>query len=330
MMSSVCIMRRWTVGTQFYKTFCRNISLSQVREKKRWEKSYTLLMARKLKLDGPPLPKHRSQKPHWDYNAEVQAFSNRLNESFSLELLKTAFVNPCYLQAELARRQGLGLDVDTTALHLKDNVELNIKGVGFTSSFLADFCRTSFPKLPSEAVESLISHLTSSAVVTQVARNLGIEDLTMSGDFPIPEEVLHATFMAVVGALLESSGAERAGLFVRDFLGTQLIGKDLFDMWTVVNPMGVLVEELTKMNVPPPEPRLVRAAGASTVLPLYFVGLYSDKTLLAQAPGETTIAAEEEAARVVLRKIYGYAENRTPIDFCRPRPEQPLTQSVSS
>lgn len=56
----------------------------------------------------------------------------------------------------------------------------------------------------------------------------------------------------------------------------------------------------------------------------------SDKKLLAQAPGESTIAAEEEAARVVLRKIYGYAENRTPTDFCRPRPEQPLIQSVSS
>lgn len=109
----------------------------------------------------------------------------------------------------------MGLDVDTTALHLKDNVELNIKGVGFTSRFLADFCKTSFPNLPSEAAESIISHLTSSAVVTQVARNLGVEDLTMSGDFPVPEDVLHATFMAVVGALLESSGAERAGLFVR-------------------------------------------------------------------------------------------------------------------
>lgn len=55
---------------------------------------------------------------------------------------------------------------------------------------------------------------------------------------------------------------------------TQLIGRDLFDMWTVVNPMGLLVEELSRRNVPLPEPRLIRAAGASTVLPLYFVGLY--------------------------------------------------------
>lgn len=287
-------------------------------------------MARKLKIDGPPSPKQRSQKPHWDYNAEVQAFSSRLNESFSLELLKTAFVNSCYLQAELARRQGLGLDVNTTALHLKDNADLSMKGVGFTSSFLADFCKTSFPKLPSEAVESIISHLTSAVVVAKVARNLGIEDLTMSAQFPVPEEVLHATLMAVVGALLESSGSERAGLFVRDFLATQLIGKDLFDMWNVVNPMGVLAEEFTKLNIPLPEPRLVRSAGASTVLPLYFVGLYSDKKLLAQAPGETTVAAEEEAARVILRKIYGYTENRTPFDFCRHQYRQLLFQSVSS
>lgn len=45
-------------------------------------------------------------------------------------------------------------------------------------------------------------------------------------------------------------------------------------MWKVVNPMGVLAEEFTKLNIPLPEPRLVRSAGASTVLPLYFVGLY--------------------------------------------------------
>lgn len=55
---------------------------------------------------------------------------------------------------------------------------------------------------------------------------------------------------------------------------SQLIGKDLFDLWTVVNPMGLLVEELSRRKVPLPEPRLIRAAGASTVLSLYFVGLY--------------------------------------------------------
>lgn len=61
---------------------------------------------------------------------------------------------------------------------------------------------------------------------------------------------------------------------VQDFLVTQLIGKDLFDMWKVVNPMGVLVEELSRRGVSLPEPRLIQSSGASTALPLYFIGLY--------------------------------------------------------
>nr|XP_043888363.1 39S ribosomal protein L44, mitochondrial [Solea senegalensis] len=331
-MASGYILNR---GAITLKSHCqrvfRNVSLSQVREKKRWMKAYTHIMAKKLKLEGPPPPKPRSQQPLWDYHAEVQAFSNRLHESFSLELLKIAFINPCYLQVEQERRKGLGIDSETTALLLKDNMQLSAKGADFTKSFLNDWCRASFPSLPSKGVESIVGHLTSSAVVTYVARNLGIEDLTMSGEFPVPDDVLHSTFMAVIGALQESSGAERAGFFLRDFLVTQLLGKDLFDMWTVVNPMGILVEELTKRNVPLPEPRLIRSAGASTVLPLYFVGLYSDKKLLAQGPGETLLAAEEEAARVALRKIYGFSENRRPFDFSpQQQHQQPLFQSISS
>ncbi|XP_067450563.1 39S ribosomal protein L44, mitochondrial [Thunnus thynnus] len=310
---------------------CRNITVTQVREKKRWMRAYTFLMAKKLKLEGPPPPKPRSLHPNWDYHAEVQAFSTRLQENFSLQLLKAAFVNPCYLQAEQERRKALGVDSELTALVLEDNIQLSAKGADFTQSFLTDWCRASFPSLPSEGVQSIVGHLTSSAVVTNVARNLGIEDLTMSAAFPVPDDVLHSTFMAVIGALQESSGAERTGFFLRDFLVSQLIGKDLFDMWTVVNPMGLLMEELSKRKIVLPEPRLIRSAGASTVLPLYFVGLYSDKKLLAQGPGETLLAAEEEAARVALRKLYGFSENHRPFDFSpQQQHEQPLIQSVSS
>ncbi|XP_029374023.1 large ribosomal subunit protein mL44 [Echeneis naucrates] len=319
-----------TLGIHCQRVY-RNVTLSQVREKKRWMKAYTFLMAKKLKLEGPPPPKPRSQKPHWDYHTEVQAFSTRLHENFSLELLKTAFINPCYLKAEQERRQGLGMELETSALLLKNNIQLSAKGAVFTQSFLTDWCRTNFPSLPVEGVESITGHITSAEVVTYVARNLGIEDLTMSAESPVPDDVLHSTFMAVIGALQESSGDERTGFFLRDFLVTQLIGKDLFDMWTVVNPMGLLVEELSKRNAPLPEPRLIRSAGTSTVLPLYFVGLYSDKKLLAQGPGETLVAAEEEAARVALRKLYGYNENRKPFDFSPQQMyHQPLIQSVSS
>ncbi|XP_019741516.1 large ribosomal subunit protein mL44 [Hippocampus comes] len=331
-MASGVILNR---GALTFGTYCQhlswNVTVTQVRGIKRWMRAYTHLMAKKLKLEGPPLPKPRSQKPNWDYHAEVQAFSTRLHENFSLERLKTAFINPCYLQAELKRRQELGMDSEVTALALHDNIELSAQGDAFTKIFLTDWCRASFPSLPTQGVESVVRHLTSVTLVSNVAQNLGVEDLTMSLQFPVPDNVLHSTFMALIGALHDSSGTERTGYFLRDFLVSQLIGKDLFDMWTVVNPMGLLVEELGKRNVPPPEPRLIRSAGSSTVLPLYFVGLYSDKKFLAQGPGETLIAAEEEAARVALRKLYGYTEDRRPIDFSpQPQHEHPLLQTVSS
>uniref|UniRef100_A0A674C5W9 Large ribosomal subunit protein mL44 n=2 Tax=Salmo trutta TaxID=8032 RepID=A0A674C5W9_SALTR len=256
-------------------------------------------MERKLKIEGPPPPKPRS----------------RLKENFSPELLKIAF-----------RRQALGVDSETAALVLGDNIQLNTQGLEFTKSFLSDWCRASFPSLPSKGVVAVVGHLTSHPVVCPVARNLAIEDLTMSAQFPVPDEVLHSTFLAVIGALQEISGAERAGLFLLYFLVTQLVGKDLFEMWSVVNPMGLLVEELSKRNVALPEPRLTRSAGA--VLPLDFVGLYSDKKIFAEAPGETVLAAEEEAARVALRKIYGYTENRRPCDFSAAEEQLGLLPSI--
>ncbi|MEQ2183795.1 hypothetical protein GOODEAATRI_001588, partial [Goodea atripinnis] len=126
--------------------------------------------------------------------------------------------------AEQERRKQLGVDSETTALALKDNLQLSEKGAGLTNSFLTDWCRASFPSLPHEGVECIVGHLTSPSVVTYVARNLAIEDLTMSAEFPVPDEVLNSTFMAVIGALEESSGAERAAFFLRVRDSLVLIG----------------------------------------------------------------------------------------------------------
>ncbi|XP_046719658.1 39S ribosomal protein L44, mitochondrial [Silurus meridionalis] len=310
-----------------YQRVCRSVLVTQSREKKRWMKAYTLLMERKRKLEGPPPPTPRSQQPNWDHHAEVEAFSARLKERFSTELLKTAFVNPCYIRSEETRRHALGLDAESTALNLKDNTELQGHGLDFTLGFLTEWCRDNFSSLPEEGVASIVHHLTGPEIVCHVARNLAVEELAMTAEFPVPDDVLRGTFFAVIGALERSSGSERAGLFIRDFLVTQLIGKDLFDMWKVVNPMGILVEELSRRGASLPEPRLIRSSGASTVLPLYFVGLYCDKMLLAHGPGETLSAAQEEAARVALRKLFGFAENRKPFDFST-NPEQPETRAA--
>ncbi len=49
-------------------------------------------------------------------------------------------------------------------------------------------------------------------------------------------------FLALVAALNESSGAERAVRFVLDLVAPQLHGLDITDVWDLKNPMGYLVQ----------------------------------------------------------------------------------------
>nr|XP_056706639.1 39S ribosomal protein L44, mitochondrial [Euleptes europaea] len=294
------------------------------RDKKRWARAY-LDQQRALE---PPM--RRSEKPNWDYHAEIQAFNHRLHEKFSLDVLKTAFVNRCYIKSEEARRKMLGLEKEDIALNLKDNQQLSEQGASFSHSYLTECFEKAFPKMPSAGIEAIVNFLTGEELVSYVAKNLSLQDLTLCAEFPVPPTVLQQTFFAVVGALHQSSGPQRTEIFVRDFFIPQLIGKDLFELWNVVNPMGLLVEELAKRNVSAPEPRLTRQSGASTALPVYFVGLYCDKKLLAEGTGETILAAEEEASRVALRKLYGFTENRQPWDYSSPKREQRAENLISS
>ncbi|XP_075720037.1 large ribosomal subunit protein mL44 [Rhinoderma darwinii] len=286
-----------------------------VRGKKRWLWPHLKFLKRKAALEGPPKPVPRSQQPNFDYHAEIVAFSKRLNETFSVHLLKTAFVNPSYLVAEESRRRELGLDYETAALNLQDNHKLAEDGSTFTLSYLTNTLQQAFPSLPAAGLKALVDYLTSQQVMCHVAHNLSVGDLTLSSECPLSPDTLQKTFLAVIGALLESSGSEKTGCFLQDFLISQMIGKDLFDFWSVTDPMSLLVEQLSQRNLPLPEPRITRQSGASTVLPVYFVGLYCDKKLIAEGPAETVIAAEEEAARVALRKMFGFSENRRPWDY---------------
>ncbi|EPY79450.1 39S ribosomal protein L44, mitochondrial precursor [Camelus ferus] len=187
-----------------------------------------------------------SEKPNWDYHAEIQAFGPRLQEAFSLDLLKTAFVNSCYIKSEEAKRQKLGIEKEAVLLNLKDNQELSEQGASFSQTCLTQVFEDAFPDLPTEGVKSLVN------------------------------------FLTVIGALLQSSGPERTALFIRHIISD-------------------------------------------------YCGVFSsDKKLIAEGPGETVLVAEEEAARVALRKLYGFSENRRPWDYSRPREHRRAEKSVTA
>ena len=50
-------------------------------------------------------------------------------------------------------------------------------------------------------------------------------------------------------------GQEQAERFVRDFVITQLIEKDINELWHIVNPMGLLKAMLSLSGKGEPEPR---------------------------------------------------------------------------
>ncbi|XP_063162749.1 large ribosomal subunit protein mL44 [Candoia aspera] len=294
------------------------------RNKKLWLRAYL----EQQRLLEPP--RRRSEKPNWDYHAEIEAFGRRLHETFPLDQLKIAFVNPCYIAREEFKREELGLEKENLALNLKDNQELSLQGASFSHSYLAQCFEEAYPKMPPAGIEALVSYLTSEELASYIARNLSLQELTLCAEFPVPPKVLQQTFFAVIGALLQGNSSQRTEIFVRDFFIPQLIGKDLFEIWNIVNPMGLLLEELAKRNITAPEPRLTRQSGAGTALPLYFVGLYCDKKLLAEGTGETILAAEEEAARVALRKLYGFTENRQPWHYPSLKWEKKAEKVISS
>uniref|UniRef100_A0A8C5QDW0 Large ribosomal subunit protein mL44 endonuclease domain-containing protein n=1 Tax=Leptobrachium leishanense TaxID=445787 RepID=A0A8C5QDW0_9ANUR len=192
-----------------------------VRGKKRWLRSYLLALERRRKLEIPPPPVPRSQKPNFDYHAEIMAFSKRLNETFTLDLLKTAFVNSSYLVQEMNRRLELGLDKETAALNLQDNQELYQRGSEFTAMYLRERLQQQFPNLSDVGMTALFDYLTGQEIMCYVAQNLALEDLTLSSECPLSPETLQRTFYAVIGALLQSSGPERTGLFIRVGLSQQ-------------------------------------------------------------------------------------------------------------
>lgn len=175
----------------------------------------TLAVRSRLVLTPLSFLARSSEQPGWDYHAEIQAFGHRLQENFSLDLLKTAFVNSCYIKSEEAKRRDLGVDKDAVALNLRDNAELSARGMSFSRSYLTRSFEAAYPRLPASGVAALVAFLTGRQLVSHVAQNLALPDLALCAQFPAPPAVLHATFFAVVGALLGSSGPERAGLFVR-------------------------------------------------------------------------------------------------------------------
>nr|CAD7394505.1 unnamed protein product [Timema cristinae] len=279
----------------------------------RWVAPTLVELKRRKDRMGPQPLQHRATYLEWNYQAELYAFGKRLNEEFSENLLQCALTQRSYIFQEEARQRNLGIEAPRLAL--VDNVQLAGSGESLMSLSIFRSLRASLPLFPEEGISALHEYLMSNKVLAIVSSGIGTKDLILCSDFPVEEETLANTFKAVVGALAQSSGEERAIRFVQDFVVTHLCGKDVNEIWAPPDTLSTVSNILSREGKAPPEPRLIGEAGRNTILATYIVGIYSEKQLLGTGFGETLQTAKEMAAHNVLHRFFHTTETFQPVFF---------------
>jgi len=172
------------------------------------------------------------------------------------------------------------------------------------------------PNFPAEGRHAVLEYLTSEQLLAEVGFHIGLKELVLSPVYPPTREELATSFKAVVGALARTD-EERGKHLVVDLVASQLHGKDLNELWSVRNPMRELTETLESMGRPAPESRLLWENAPGSILASYTVGIYVDRELIGESPGETVEFAEEMAARDALRNLYRTSENAAPLPWAK-------------
>ncbi|XP_023176991.2 39S ribosomal protein L44, mitochondrial [Drosophila hydei] len=280
---------------------------------KRWVSPTLRELAHRVKKQGPQKPEPRSGFVEWNYRSELFAFGKRLNEEFQLPLLQTAFTQRAYAHQEQERQRKLG--IAEADLQTGDNDQLIAKGAHIAKAYVEAYVKHSLPKVPAVGQKAIASYLLSTETLSNVSSHLGTKELIFSTEYPPSSDTLAQTLQAIIGALADSSGVERAFLFVRDFICTQLNQKDLLDIWTPQQPLELLSEVCNQRNLGDIEPRLLGDCGKNTILATFHVGIYANRQLLGKGFGENVQTATKTAAIDALQTLFEMHENRRPFDF---------------
>lgn len=224
--------------------------------------------------------------------------------------LEQAFVHRSYITREEIRQKDLGVDNPEIML---DNSSLIKTGHHLVTDYVTAFLEHSLPKVPSEGIKALTSYLMSVSTLATISKNLGTSDLILSVN--IDDFTLADTLLALIGAIRESSGDEKAYSFIRDFICTQLNQKGAFDIWDILDPFESLRNYCLENKLGEPIPRLIGESAKHSILAAFHVGIYSNKNLIGQGFGEDVETAVKTASMVALRQFYGIGDNLRPFDY---------------
>lgn len=297
--------------------------------------------------DGKEKVVRRSQFTDWNYAAEISAFQSRVGEQFDDDKLIQSFKTRDYLEHLILQHgrtfgsetagslmeseeydgdiyQGKTFELSKKELETVEansNQSLSIVGGDLIDATLKAFVRTALPYLPEEGVDAIKNFLTTEEMLAHISFHVGTKDLILSKEYPPSRATMANVLRSLVGALslsesaLDGNGKDRAVGFILDVVGSQLHGKDITDIWDVENAVGVLTQILTNDGRSHPEFRLLWASGQDTILACFHIGVYCDKELIGQSPGESVEIAQDMAARDCLRRLFRFDDASTPIPF---------------
>lgn len=276
-------------------------------------------LARRMKRNSDIIPTvyKRSKFIEWNFDGEVYAFDQRLNENFDLKLLAQAFCHRSHVVQEKLRLEQLGVDVNDIVV--SDNRQLAETGRTIATEYVLAFLKYHLPRLPAAGIAALAGFLLSVEKLAYIAINLGTKDLILAQEYPPSDESLATTLLACVGALKESqpdASLVRPYNFVRDFICTHLNQVEITDVWTIEKPLEVLRSAYAEQGGAQIEVRIIGETAKADLLFCCRIALYdsNSKKLLGSSYGETYGSATASAAIDALARLYGIS-NLRPFDF---------------
>lgn len=250
----------------------------------------------------------------WNYQTELFAFSRRLHEELSESTLRTIFTFKCYLDNLAKEQKDAG--IKGAILDIKCNEQLIERGSELLDSFIKQYLRFTFSKLPEDGIEEITRYLLSNKVLQDIAKWIGCRDIVLCADLPPSEEKLADSVKALIAGIELDFNHDKAKNFVIDYIMTYIDNKDILDdIWKIPDPVTVLKNILRNNKVSEYEPRIMFHTGINTIESCYIVGLYVDKKLIGYGPGENLRIAEISAALDSLQRMWDLKEARAPMLF---------------
>ncbi|KAG5873457.1 hypothetical protein JTB14_007224 [Gonioctena quinquepunctata] len=278
--------------------------IAESRSIKRWVAPTLKELARRKERLEPQPEKPRSSFIEWNYDSELFAFGKRLGEDFDRALLKQALIQREFANLQRTEAEKTGKS-PPDSIH---NFALIEEGDKIISNYLKEELRKTYPE---DIVYAVSNYLTSEDMLSHIASHIGLKDIILTNEFPVAKSTLSNTFKAIIAALKQSQDLPRVERFLKDFVLSQLNGKDVYEIWNPKEPYEYLTKLLNEKGVTEIEPRLCNQSANNTILACFQVGLYSNKKLLGIGWGENIQIAKDTAAVDAIQRIYSDYEANT-------------------